>query len=208
MRQILTTDVEQYLDAVTQLDLFHSRGDRIFSQRGNLEFYLDYLFRDIEFKDKVVIDIGAGAGVFSCYAAVQGARLVVSLEPEAGGSTQGVARKFEKLVDRLSLRNVVLSRCTLQEFDEEQGTFDIVLLHNSINHLDEDACIKLQYSDDARVTYQKLFEKISAFTKSGSILIAADCSRYNFFALLRVANPFSPGMNGTHINLLNCGVPC
>ena len=70
--------------------------------------------------------------------------------------------------------------------------FDIILLHNSINHLDETACINLLSDEASKAIYLDIFSKLSSLASSGAKLIVCDCSRYNFFALLRIRNPFAP----------------
>jgi len=157
-----------------------------------LRLYLSrYLFKDIDFEGKSVLDIGGGTGTFSFYAAVRGAKCVVCLEPELSGGRRGFVSKFEQVRDKLSLENVTLQNVTFQDFDPGQQKFDIILLHNSINHLDEEACANLLHSKEARERYKAIFEKLSRVSRGGTKLIAADCSRYNFFASLRLKNPFA-----------------
>ena len=175
--------IEQYFDTVIKDDLY--------SSKGNLRFYLNYIFGDINFKGKTMLDIGGGAGIFSFYAAVQGARFVICLEPEEEGSTKRITAKFNKLADKLDMQNVTLIDSTIQDFDYDEQ-FDIILLHNSINHLDENACINLQNSESARQTYKVLFRKIGKLSKARGRIIITDCSRYNFFSFLGVKNPFAP----------------
>lgn len=160
--------------------------------KGSLTFHLNYLFQDESFIGKSMIDIGGGSGLHSFYAAIMGAKHVICLEPELEGSTKGTLEKFKQLSASLSLSNVSLQPIRFQEFDAGNQTFDIILLHASINHLDEEACIKLQYDDEARKRYELIFQKLSKIAAPGAKLIITDCSRYNFFALLGIKNPFAP----------------
>jgi len=155
--------------------------------KGNLTFYLNYLFQDIPFTGRLMIDIGGGSGLYSFYAAIKGAKHVICLEPEMEGSTKGTLEKFKKLSASLPLSNVSLQPVRFQEFDAGN-----ILLHNSINHLDEEACIKLQYDDEARRRYGLIFRKLSEISAPNAKLIITDCSRYNFFASLSIRNPFAP----------------
>ncbi len=118
----------------------------LYSSQYNLRFYLNYLFKNISFNKKTMLDIGGGAGLFSFYAACLGANEVICLEPEAAGSRSGMVEKFKKLQSGLqTLVQVKLVSTTIQNFNPNDRKFDIILLHNSINHIDEEACIKLQY---------------------------------------------------------------
>jgi SAM-dependent methyltransferase len=165
---------------------------KLYSSRENLQFYLDYLFKGIRFQDTRMLDIGGGMGVFSFYAACMGAREVVCLEPESEGSSSGMASTFTQLRDALKLRDRVrLLPSPLLDFSDRDG-FDIILLHNSINHLDEPACITLQKNPEARKSYSFIFQHLSSLSKPGGRLVIADCSRYNLFPLLGLKNPFVP----------------
>lgn len=158
----------------------------------NLIFYLDYLFQGVHFLGKSMIDIGSGSGIYCFYAAIMGAKDVVCLEPEAEGSNGEALMKFSTLSNTLSLSNISLQRVRFQDFEPGTRRFDIIFSHASINHLDEQACIKLQYDEHARISYRSIFEKLNKIAKPGAKLVISDCSRYNFFALLRIKNPIFP----------------
>jgi SAM-dependent methyltransferase len=72
------------------------------------------------------------------------------------------------------------------------ATFDVVFLHASINHLDEDACVGLRHNRKAEDRYREILRKLAALTRPGGKLIAFDCSSRNLFAHLRLKNPFAP----------------
>lgn len=179
----------------------------------NISRYLDYLFKDVDFQDRTVLDIGAGRGFFSFAAACRGARTVVSLEPEADGSSANASHTYERYRERLKLDNVILRSCTLSEFENAGSNFDVVILHHSINHLNEDACIKIKSNPEAYAGYVKLFEKIYSLSNPNAHLIVSDCARYNFYPLLGLRNRYVPTIEwhkhqdpSTWINLLQrCG---
>lgn len=178
-------DVEQYFSTIVR--------EGLYSTKRNLRFYCKTLLGKIDFANKRVLDIGGGNGLHSFYAACSGAKKVVCLEPEAQGSRSGVNRTFQRLKTSLSANNVHLVPLTLQDYEPEEGDkFDIVLLQNSINHLNEDACIELLNKGKARDDYIGILRKISTMTESGAKLIACDCSRHNFFNTIGIRNPFVP----------------
>ena len=146
---------------------------------GNLRFYLDYLFEGVDLRGARVLDIGAGGGRFTFYAAAAGAARVVALEPEADGSDAGVTTQFEHVRDRLGLDSVELRHETLQEFDPGDELFDVFFMHASINHLDEPATMRLHTDEAARQVYRELFAKLAGMGVDGAKLVASDASRHN-----------------------------
>ena len=179
-----TKDLNLYLNTVIK--------EGLFSNKGGLQFYLETLFEGIDLKNKKVLDIGGGAGVYSFYAAFMDAKKVVCLEPETEGSSSGVTEKFHKLKKLLECNNVEFRTITLQSLEPEFDTFDVLLLHNSINHLNEPACINLLRESKARAIYKEIFANIYSLSNQGARLIICDCSRYNFFQLLKIRNPIAP----------------
>lgn len=152
------------------------------------------VFRAADLKGKSVLEIGAGAGVFSAYAAVSGARKVVALEPEVAGSTVGYKAKIEQMAQRLGSGNLEVCGDTIQAYEPKGNLFDVVLSYNSVNHIDEPACMELHRSEQARAVYRAIIGKIRDMMPPGGLLIICDCSRHNFFPLLRLRNPMCPSI--------------
>ena len=177
-------NVEGYFSAVIE--------EGLYPNRGNLQFHLKTLFKDIALENRRVLDIGGGSGLHSFYMACMGAKAVVCLEPETEGSRSGMEEKFQKLGEVLGQDQVRFEPVTFQAFDPGGKQFDVILLHNSINHLDETACINLLDSEASKAIYLDIFSKLSSLAGDGAKLIVCDCSRYNVFALLRIRNPFAP----------------
>lgn len=168
--------------------------EKVYSNAKRLRAHMEFLFKGVCLKQRRMLDVGGGNGLHSFYAAAMGAEDVVCLEPEAAGSEEGEMNSaFHRLSASLPFgARVKLLPITFQEFESGKGVYDIVLLHNSINHLDEDACIRLQDDTAAQESYRKLFRKMAEIMAPSSTLIVADCSRYNCFPLLGVKNPFAP----------------
>lgn len=153
---------------------------------------LEFLFNGVSFQNKTVIDIGCGDGRHGLFAALNGARKVVFLEPSLDGSSKNIVDKFLSYKKRYNLDNIDFYPLTLQQYYEKTPeTFDIILSHNSINHFDEPACINLKKDPGALQKYQNLAQMISSLAKPGSMLIIADCTSQNLFAHLPVKNPLA-----------------
>lgn len=165
-----------------------------YSTKKRLKYKLEELFGDIDLKNKNVLDIGGGIGLVSLYAASMGANRVVCVEPESSGSGSKTFERFKQLKNKLDLNNTVHLSETIQEYDSKGEKFDIILMENSINHLDEEACKQLLVDPKAERKYNEIFKKIYNMTNEDGIIIATDCSRYNFFGLLNIHNPFAPSI--------------
>lgn len=149
--------------------------------------YLEWAFKNIDFEGKRVLDIGGGNGIYSYYAKYKGAAYCLNLEPFAAGSGNIEIIEDSTLTDlKIDLQNL-----TLQEFNTD-NLFDIIILHDSINHLDEDTFSNIHTDQKSFNTYSTLVSKIrSLLTPNGKVLVA-DCSRVNFFAALDIKNPVAP----------------
>jgi SAM-dependent methyltransferase len=161
-----------------------------YSSIENLKFKLGQIFKSVDFKDKMILEIGGGFGMFSFYAAICGAKKAVNIEPEGAGSTSGVIGKFNLLKEKLFLNNIELIPSAFQDYNPLIQKFDVIILYNSVNHLDEKACIDLKTNASSRFTYKNIFKKISSLSNTHAKIIICDCSNRNFFPLLGLKNPF------------------
>jgi SAM-dependent methyltransferase len=152
--------------------------------------YLEWCFKDVVFENKNVLDIGGGNGIFSFYAKFKGANKVINLEPFADGSTlfdfdgKDIDHEFR----------IILKNNTLQEYETKEK-FNIIILHDSINHLDEGVFEKIHKSEKAMKEYKVLTKKIISHLNPGGQIIITDCSRRNFWGDLGMKSPFAPAID-------------
>lgn len=167
-----------------------------YTKSSRLKFYLEsQLFDGIDFANKSLIDIGGGNGLFGFYAAVNGASKVVVMEPEFDGSSQGMISEFNSINSHLgNLNNISHTRQVLEEYDRKNNQFDYILIHNSINHINEEACINLIKEKQAQDIYMNFFNMLQEISKPNTILIICDCSRKNLFGDLLKYNPIAPSI--------------
>jgi hypothetical protein len=157
--------------------------------RKSLQWECGFLFGDVDVSGYGFLDIGGGIGLGSFYAACAGATEVVCLEPEAEGSTHGVRKEFASIAEALGVENARIVDSTFQAFEAEPGTFGVVFLNASVNHLDEPACIDILKSEEARNTYIGLFRRMAELTRDDGAIIISDVSRHNVFPALGLKHP-------------------
>jgi SAM-dependent methyltransferase len=80
---------------------------------------------------------------------------------------------------------------TFQDFRTDE-TFDIVVLANSINHLNDAATIHLHTQPAAADEHRAYFRRIFEMLAPGGVLIMTDCDRYNLFASMGKRSPVMP----------------
>lgn len=167
--------------------------EKLFNKEFNLRFHLKTVFEEVPLENKRMLDIGGGNGICTFYAACMGAEEAICLEPEAEGvianSVAGFHRlKAHGLSDRIRFEPITFQRFVV-------GTdrkFDVILLHNSINHLNEWACINLLKEEKSRQVYLDLFENFYRHSNPDACLIICDCARRNFYGDLGMRNPLVP----------------
>ena len=140
---------------------------------SNIDNYLSQFFKGIPLKGKSVLDIGCGNGTLLCYVLRQGAVRAVGIEPS---DIQAV----DKSLDIRGYR-----------FQDYRTTdkFDVIVLHNSINHLDEAGTINLH--KDAK-PYIEIGLQLKQLMAEGGLLVISDVARHNFWPDVHLKNPFAP----------------
>lgn len=191
----LETSFDSYFDNMVNMGIISEEPNSIwgkliqpaYSQKDLLKSHLSMRFDEVNVDSKKVLDIGAGTGMYSAFVAHMGADRVVALEPEAEGSSTGMIDTLDRVKQRYDI--VESMNKTIQEYNPD-SKFDIVISNNSINHLDESACIELHKSESARNSYNSIFSDLSDMIAEGGILIIADGARKNFWNDIGVRSPF------------------
>ena len=150
--------------------------------------YLDWCFRRVDFTGKNVLDIGGGNGIYSYYSIACGAKKAVNLEPFASGSTFFENNKQDNILQIETINK------TIQEF-ETKDKFDVIILHDSINHLDEHLFSEIHLNKEYFNQYQNLIRKILTLLNRKGTVVITDCGRSNFWGDLGLSNPFAPSID-------------
>lgn len=149
-------------------------------------------FKGCRLKDARVLDVGAGCGWASFFAATCGAEHVTAIEPESDGSHNDMLDQFKSVRRLLGLEDkVTIFSGTLEDFPLTE-IYDLVVINNAINHFNESACSRLHTDSAAKDAYRPLFDKLAKATAPGGTILITDCSRRNFFGDLGLRSPFAP----------------
>ncbi len=191
--QTVPTDV-----TVTPAERIRRIGQKMGLWNHGFDFarFAGQLFSGIDFRGKAMMEIGCGKGILCLWAALQGAREVVGLEPMAEGcyDSSECFQAFRSMARELNLPQAKILPVTVQSFDNGKDHFDVVLSVASINHLDEKSCVALGDSPEAVRKYKEIFRNIAAMMKPGGRLIIVDAARRNVFGDLGMRNPMSPNI--------------
>ena len=152
--------------------------------------YLNWCFEGIDFNGKSVLDIGGGNGIYSFFSKLKGASSVLNLEPFSAGSSKFNFEGVE-IIDDLSIS---VKNQTIQDFKTNKS-YDIIILHDSINHLDENIFKDIHQDENKFELYKKLISKIIKILAYNGHMVITDCSRRNFWGDLGLKNPFAPSID-------------
>lgn len=156
---------------------------------------IKFLLNGFDIHNKRVLDVGCGRGTLAICLAFLGSIHVVGIDPEGAGSSTGVKHMMPERIKRLGLKNCEFLPVTLGEHPFPDGSFDLILSYNSINHLHE-VTSDLRQDATAYKVYHKIFRELFRITAPGGMVIISDCSRINLFSGLKkygISHPI-PGM--------------
>ncbi len=151
-----------------------------------------FLFDGLSLAGRRVCDVGCGAGAWAVWCASHGAE-VIGLEPQAHGSSDAYFRSFMTTLQVTGLTERVQScSFTMEEYlPTVDQKFDLLILHNVINHLAEDAVQCLPGDAGARELYVSKFKLMRGSLTDRGILLIADSARSNFWNRLGLRSPLA-----------------
>lgn len=155
-----------------------------------------FLFDGVPLSGAHVLEVGCGTGAWAIWAALHGADRVIGIEPEVDGSTSNTLTKFRQTVEMLGLNDkVVAADHLLNELPPQDRPFDVVVMFNVINHLDEDAVMVMHKDKAAFERYVSLLRDLRGRIAKGGRVIVADCTRDNFWQRVGMRSPLAPNID-------------
>jgi SAM-dependent methyltransferase len=137
-------------------------------------------FEGVDLKGRSVLEVGSGRGLTSIYAALAGARAVVSMEPGLAGAKSQVRETLERRLSTLGLPQVELLAEDFNTWDSKGRCFDVIVSQASINHL----CESPHHALAHRPTFDRYLgaaRKMHGLLAPGGVACVSDACRYGFF---------------------------
>ncbi|MGE3539045.1 MAG: class I SAM-dependent methyltransferase [Candidatus Tectimicrobiota bacterium] len=184
------------------MHVLHTQSQRPLAQAARLVGYASskqyqtrgsFIFAGIPLHGAHVLEVGCGPGTWVIWAALHGAQRALGIEPEANGSTMAILSQCTRNIKSLGLEHrVESSGHMLHELSRPKRPFDVVVMYDVINHLDEPAVERLHHDPACAQRYITLLRHVYSLMQPGGWLIVADCARTNFWAQLGLRAPLAP----------------
>ncbi|MEW6301911.1 MAG: class I SAM-dependent methyltransferase [Verrucomicrobiota bacterium] len=151
------------------------------------------VFGGVPLAQRRVLDVGCGSGAFALWAGIHGAAKVLGIEPETAGSTKGTLERFRWTIQELQLERTVFAKeASLEDLSPDAGPFDVAILYNVINHLDEEATTRLHRDTDAVARFVAILTRLRELLAPDGIVLVVDMARFNLWNMVGLKSPFAP----------------
>lgn len=153
-------------------------------------YFKKYIFEGFDLSHKKVLDLGGGNGIASFFLSHYSKTCEIFLvDPYKSGSNKLMKNQFLNFSSIYKKSNITHYN-SLEELPK-YIKFDLILLHNSINHIGEDLILNLDNKDKLNEYMDRLYLVLDK-AKVESNIIISDCSNKNFWNDIGVHNFFAP----------------
>lgn len=157
-------------------------------------YFKNYIFNDVSIENKTILDLGGGNGIASFYALHKTKNCSAWIvDPIAEGSNQLMTDQYNTLKDKIDPARIHFHRDFIDTLKKPEY-FDIILMHNSINHIGEDIIEEALVNKEKHEEYVERIRLITDRLKKGGTIIVADCGRRNFWGDLGLNSPVAPSI--------------
>jgi len=158
-------------------------------------YFKNYIFNDVSIENKTILDLGGGNGIASFYALHKTKNCSAWIvDPIAEGSNQLMTDQYNTLKDKIDPARIHFHRDFIDTLQKPEY-FDIILMHNSINHIGEDIIEHVESNKEHWDQYLTRLEPVILRAKKGAHIVIADCSNKNFWNDLGMRNPLAPNID-------------
>lgn len=151
--------------------------------------YFQRILGDVRLYDRDVLEITAGPGWVSLFAASQGANLVFTVAATERDQVRLGSLAAE--AELLGLDQVEVATRPFSTQDIGTLAFDVVVLRASVTWLDPESSWTLENDSSSRTRYEEIWQRIWEATRPGAQVVIFDVSRRNLWPSLGLRNPFA-----------------
>jgi len=139
------------------------------------------------------MDFGGGNGIASFFAVHHDKTCKCTIvDPFDEGSNSEMINQYHQLSrffgSSVRLHNDYVDSLPISD------KYDLILMHNSINHIGEDIIEDLETNKGHWKKYLERIKPVIQRVKKGGYIIVADCSNRNFWNDLGLRNPIAPSI--------------
>ena len=157
-------------------------------------YFKNYIFDNIDLDHKTILDLGGGNGLASFYAlSASSSCSSWIVDPITEGSNELMSLQYNTMKEKFDASRINFHRDFIETLLAPEK-FDIILMHNSINHIGEDIIKNILIDPNLYLEYKERIKTIVDRLKPEGILIVADCGTKNFWGQFGLPNPFSPSI--------------
>ena len=163
------------------------------SRARGYEFYFsEYIFKNVDLKGKTIADIGGGNGVASFYALTADTQCECWIvDPIIEGSNETMLAQYDSMAKTIGMSRIHFHKDLIETL-EAPLKFDIILMHNSINHIGEDIIEEAKIDERRYAEFVDRLKPIIDRLDPGGTIIVSDCGTKNFWDRVGLKSPLAP----------------